>query len=138
MGSGSFNNQTRQVQYFTPVSTQLCDSPYSNASNVPDCPNGVVSSSGPFADPGIAQFGNIHRNQFSGPGEFLSDMSIYKNFSITESVKAQFQAEFFNVFNHPVYGQPNTCIDCSGNGIISSLEPNSQMRQLQIGVRVTF
>ena len=54
----------------------------------------------------LRNFGNIHRNQFTGPGEFLSDMSIFKNFTITERVKAQFQAEFFNVFNHPVYTLP--------------------------------
>jgi hypothetical protein len=69
----------------------------------------------------------------------MSDMSIFKNFTITESVKAQFQAEFFNVFNHPVYGLPsNTCIDCGGAGIISGLQGDSQMRQLQFGFRVTF
>jgi outer membrane receptor protein involved in Fe transport len=122
MGSGSFNNQTRQVVYFTPVA--------------PLATNGA--SSGPFTRPQIGTFGNIHRNQFTGPGEFLSDMSIFKNFTITERVHAQFQAEFFNVFNHPVYGNPNSCIDCSGNGIISSLEANSQMRQMQLGFRVTF
>jgi outer membrane receptor protein involved in Fe transport len=122
MGSGSFNNQTRQVVYFTPVA--------------PLTTNGA--SSGSFTRPQVGTFGNIHRNQFTGPGEFLSDMSIFKNFTITERVKAQFQAEFFNVFNHPVYGNPNSCIDCSGNGIISSLEANSQMRQMQLGFRVTF
>jgi hypothetical protein len=139
MGAGGFNNQTRQVVYFTPVPTQLCDSPYSDPNTgVPDCPN-LVTQSGPFGAPGIAQFGKVRRNQFTGPGEFMSDMSIFKNFTITESVKAQFQAEFFNVFNHPVYNLPsNTCIDCSGAGIISSLEGDSQMRQLQFGVRVTF
>jgi outer membrane receptor protein involved in Fe transport len=137
MGSGSFNNQTRQVVYFTPVATQLCDSPYSNSTGVPDCPT-IVAQSGPFIAPGVARFGNIHRNQFTGPGEFLSDMSIFKNFTITERVRAQFQAEFFNVFNHPIYANPNTCIDCSGNGIINSLEANSQMRQMQLGFRVTF
>jgi len=121
-GSGSFNNQTRTVQYFTPVA--------------PLTTNGA--SSGAFTRPAIATFGNIHRNQFTGPGEFLSDMSIFKNFTITETVKAQFQAEFFNVFNHPIYANPNTCIDCSGNGIINSLEANSQMRQFQVGFRVTF
>ena len=42
------------------------------------------------------------------------------------------------MFNHPVYGNPSTCIDCSGSGIISSLEANSQMRQMQLGFRVTF
>jgi hypothetical protein len=122
MGSSSFNNQTRQVVYFTPVA--------------PLATNGAVS--GPFTRPQIATFGNIHRNQFTGPGEFLSDMSIFKNFTITEQVKAQFQAEFFNVFNHPIYANPNSCIDCSGNGIINSLEANSQMRQFQVGFRVTF
>ena len=71
-------------------------------------------------------------------GEFLSDMSIFKNFVITERVKAQFQAEFFNVFNHPVYNGPNNCIDCQGGGIINSLEPDTLMRQFQLGVRVTF
>jgi len=121
-GSSSFNNQTRQVVYFTPVA--------------PLATNGAVS--GPFTRPQIGTFGNIQRNSFTGPGEFLSDMSIFKNFTITEQVKAQFQAEFFNVFNHPIYANPNNCIDCSGNGIINSLEANSQMRQFQVGFRVTF
>ena len=99
----------------------------------------IVTQSGPFTAPGVAQFGNVRRNQFTGPGEFMSDMSIFKNFTITERVKAQFQAEFFNIFNHPVYALPgNTCIDCSGAGIINSLQGDSQMRQMQLGFRVTF
>jgi hypothetical protein len=122
LGSGSFNDQTRQVVYFTPVA--------------PLATNGAVS--GPFTRPQVGTFGNVQRNSFTGPGEFLSDMSIFKNFTITEQVKAQFQAEFFNVFNHPIYANPNNCIDCSGNGIINSLEANSQMRQFQVGFRVTF
>ncbi len=137
MGGGGFNNQTRSVVYFTPESTSLCDSPYSGTSG-PDCP-AIVTQSGPFTAPGVAQFGNVRRNQFTGPGELMSDMSIFKNFTITERVKAQFQAEFFNVFNHPVYALPgNTCIDCSGAGVITGLEFDSQMRQMQLGFRVTF
>ena len=147
MGAGSFNKQKRQVVYFTPVSTSLCDSPGINQTTlVADCPSPsnntvplLVTQSGPFTDPGIAQFGNVHRNQFTGPGEFMSDMSLFKNFTITESVKAQFQAEFFNIFNHPVLALPgNTCIDCGGAGIINSLQGDVQMRQLQFGFRVTF
>jgi len=145
-GSSSFNNQTRQVVYFTPVVDP------NNVVGVPNCPSPGVKlngyscdggllhgdSVGGWARPNIGTFGNVHRNQFTGPGEFLSDMSIFKNFTITETVKAQFQAEFFNVFNHPIYANPNSCIDCSGNGIINSLEANSQMRQFQVGFRVTF
>ena len=123
MSAGHFDPITRQVVYFTPV-PELAT-------------NGAQS--GPFLRPQVATFGNVRRNQFTGPGEFMSDMSIFKNFTITESVKAQFQAEFFNVFNHPVYALPgNTCIDCGGAGIINSLQADSMMRQLQFGFRVTF
>jgi len=146
-GSGSFNNQTRSVQYFTPVGPPLCDDAYQDPVSLKyDChaPNDpltqlIVTQAGPFTAPGVAQFGNIRRNQFTGPGELFSDMSLFKNFTINERVKAQFQAEFFNVFNHPVYGNPgNTCIDCSGAGVINGLYGDTQMRQMQLGFRVTF
>jgi hypothetical protein len=122
MGSSSFNKQTHQVIYFTPVA--------------PLATNGATSA--PFIRPQVGSFGNIQRNAFTGPGEFMSDMSIFKNFSINERVKAQFQAEFFNVFNHPVYATPSNCIDCAGNGVITNLEFDSTMRQMQLGFRVTF
>jgi Carboxypeptidase regulatory-like domain/TonB dependent receptor len=144
MGSGSFDKVNHHVVYFTPGPT-MCDDTTQNADLTFVChaPNDpltqlIVLQSGPFSDPGVGNFGNIQRNSFTGPGEFLSDMSIFKNFTITERVHAQFQAEFFNVFNHPVYGNPNGCIDCSGGGLITGLEANSLMRQLQFGARVTF
>jgi carboxypeptidase family protein/TonB-dependent receptor-like protein len=128
MGAGSFNDQTRQVVYFTPV----VDPATADGTLGPgDCVGG-------WCRPAIATFGNIQRNSYTGPGEFRSDMSLFKNFTITERVKAQFQAEFFNVFNHPVYDLPSGCIDCSGNGIITNIEPDSSMREMQLGVRVTF
>ena len=138
LGSGGFNDQTRSVQYFTPEPLALCDSPLQQSASGPDCPT-VVTQSGPFTAPGVAQFGTVRRNQFTGPGELMSDMSLFKNFTITERVKAQFQAEFFNIFNHAVYANPgNTCIDCAGAGVITGLFGDSQMRQMQLGVRVTF
>ncbi|HLZ44016.1 MAG TPA: TonB-dependent receptor [Candidatus Sulfotelmatobacter sp.] len=128
MGAGSFNNQTRQVVYFTPV----VDPATADGTLGPgDCVGG-------WCRPAIATFGNIQRNSYTGPGEFRSDMSLFKNFSITERVKAQFQAEFFNVFNHPVYDLPSGCIDCAGNGLITNIEPDSSMREMQLGFRVTF
>ena len=38
---------------------------------------------------------------YQGPAFFNSDISLYKNFAITERVRARFSADFFNVFNHP-------------------------------------
>ena len=125
-------------RYFTPGPT-MCDS-----ADVTKCPNGVVTQSGPFTEPTPGTFGNIRRNSFTGPGEFKTDMSFFKSFTITERVHAQFRAEFFNIFNHPVFGfnvnQTGTGlqIDSSGAGQINSLESDVTMRQFQLGVRVMF
>ena len=86
---------------------------------------------------GSAQFGS-GRNAFTGPSFFNSDISLFKNFAITERFGAQFRFEAFNVFNHVNLNNPNNCIDCSGSGLITSLAPNAQMRQLNFGMKVTF
>ena len=85
----------------------------------------------------------MKRNSLWGPRLFTDDMALFKNFGITERVKGQFRMDAYNVFNHPVYGfsstQGNVCIDCSGNaGKITGLESDTQMRQLQFGLKFTF
>jgi hypothetical protein len=35
------------------------------------------------------------------------DFAVAKNFSITERIKLQFRMDFFNLFNHPQYNNPN-------------------------------
>ena len=105
-------------------------------------------TAGAFALPACGHIGNALRNSLRGPHAFFSDMSLSKNFSITEKYKAQFRFDAYNVFNHPVLGfsstQGNTCIDCAGAGQIGSIEadasPNAPngMRQLQFGVRFIF
>jgi len=42
-----------------------------------------------------------------GPGVARADFSVAKNFSITERIKMQFRMDFFNLFNHPQYNNPN-------------------------------
>ncbi len=127
------------LRYFTPVAAELCDDATAAA-----CAGGVVTQSGPFSAPGVGQFGNVRRNSFTGPGEFKTDMSFFKSFNVTERVHAQFRAEFFNIFNHPVYGfnvnqtGTGTAIDSPSAGVINSLESDVTMRQFQLGVRVQF
>jgi hypothetical protein len=48
------------------------------------------------------------RNFFRGPGSWNQDLSVFKNFSITERIRTRFTADFFNAFNHPVDVAPNT------------------------------
>jgi hypothetical protein len=43
--------------------------------------------------------GNLGRNSFVGPGNWAADMTLSKNFKITERVNMKFDANGFNVFN---------------------------------------
>ncbi len=103
-------------------------------------------TSGPFALPACGQIGNLGFDSYRGPHAFYDDMSLSKNFTITERVKAQFRFDAYNLFNHPVLAVPaNTCVDCGAtSGQITDIEADAApgapigMRQLQFGVRVTF
>ncbi len=132
------------LTWFTPVSALA----YGTVAGTVDACTLARPTSGPFALPACGHVGNTRRNSLRGPRAFFSDLSLAKNFSITEKYKAQFRFDAYNVFNHPVLGfsstQGNTCIDCAGGGQISSIEadasPNAPngMRQLQFGLRFTF
>ncbi|MGC1491224.1 MAG: hypothetical protein WA798_07605 [Candidatus Acidiferrum sp.] len=56
------------------------------------------------------QFGDSGRNAFRGPDFFWSDFYITKWFPITEHVKLRFDAQFFNVFNHPNFALPTNTL----------------------------
>jgi hypothetical protein len=58
-----------------------------------------------FADP-AGNFGNLGRDAVYGPGFWNADLSITKDTSITERLKLQLRAEFFNIFNHPQFALP--------------------------------
>jgi hypothetical protein len=56
--------------------------------------------------PALGTFGTMHRNTFPDSGFHNVDFSLAKNFHFGERVKAQFRAEFFNIFNHPNFANP--------------------------------
>jgi hypothetical protein len=43
-----------------------------------------------------------------GPAFFNSDLGIFKNFQIKESMKLQFRVQAQNFLNHPLWSFPNT------------------------------
>lgn len=110
----------------------------------------LASLTGPFTDPGVGNLGNIGFDSYRGPRVFFADAAIFKNFAITERVKAQFRMDAFNVFNHPVLGfsanqgGSGTCIDCAGNGRITDIEADASpgsttgMRQLEFALKFSF
>ena len=56
--------------------------------------------------PPLGQFGNMPRNLFRDSGFRNFDFSVAKNWHLGEKVRAQFRAEFFNIFNHPNFANP--------------------------------
>ena len=108
---------SKGIFWFTPVSS-LDQSPqvFSNTDITGlDACTQTRPTSGPVALPACGTIGNAGRNSLRGPHAFSSDLSVAKNFAITERYQAQFRFDAYNVFNHPILGfnssQGNTCID---------------------------
>ena len=74
-----------------------------------------------------------------GPHEFFQDLAITKTFRIRENLRFTFQSEFENVWNHPVWGSPNTNVRSTNFGHSSVIRTfqNGLLRQgeRQIGFR---
>jgi len=71
------------------------------------CTNGgTVSGLASDCVPGTRHYGNLGRNALVGPPFKQWDLAIYKNTSITERLKLQLRAEFFNILNHPNFASP--------------------------------
>jgi outer membrane receptor protein involved in Fe transport len=93
---------------------------------------------GPWQRPARGAFGNVGDNSFFGPHFWQVDMSLFKNFKITEKVTGQFRAESFNSFNHVNLGQPNGTVDSSSAGQITGLAAGAAMREWDFALRFDF
>jgi len=63
-----------------------------------------------FAAPAAGTFGDAPRDVARGPGAWQMDIGVGKQIPVTERVRLEFRAEFFNIFNHPQYGLPQSDI----------------------------
>lgn len=75
---------------------------------VPPCGPTVGGTSSNFCDTVETGYGNNGRNIFRAPFQTRFDISVFKNFKITERVALKFQADAFNIFNHPSFDTPNS------------------------------
>jgi hypothetical protein len=103
--------------------------------------NGVVDAAKQRSDPRIALISNYRRlpSRFSGfRGDNLNlwDLSVSKNFSITETIRMQLRGEFLNAFNTPNFANPNLSPNSSSFGRITG--QNNLPRNVQIGLKLIF
>ncbi len=62
----------------------------------------------PFGDATATGFGDAGIGGATGPGQFNWDISLMKNTQITERVRVQFRADFYNAFNHSQFSDPGS------------------------------
>jgi Carboxypeptidase regulatory-like domain len=62
------------------------------------------------------------RNRFREPGYFSTDFAIMKSTKIWENATLGIGFQFFNLFNHPNFGFPDTGLPSPGLGMIGSLQ----------------
>ncbi|HEX7362857.1 MAG TPA: carboxypeptidase regulatory-like domain-containing protein [Bryobacteraceae bacterium] len=81
------------------------------------------------------QFGNEGRNGVRGPGIETVDVSLFKNFAVTETTHMQFRAECFNCLNHANLGLPENDMQSPAFGQILQASPP---RLLQLALKFLF
>jgi hypothetical protein len=106
-----------------------------------------------FAKP-AGGFGTAPRNLFRGPGTWQVDFGLSKIISLSERAQLQFRSEFYNIFNHPQLGQPQSTFNPSNvtgfGSIINSVNLNTAIvnpitpvgsgtpREIQLALRLDF
>jgi hypothetical protein len=71
----------------------------------PSVAGGKRINSGAFSIP-VGQQGTLGRNALRGFSMSQVDFALRRRFPLTERLSLQFRAEFFNLFNHPNFGDP--------------------------------
>jgi hypothetical protein len=102
-----------------------------------------------FATP-AGEFGTAPRDLFRGPGTWQVDLGVAKHISLTERASLEFRSEFFNIFNHPQLGPPQSTFDPSNTtgfgSIISTVNTTTPIspvgsgtpREIQFALRLAF
>jgi hypothetical protein len=89
-----------------------------------------------YSLPAPFTYGNSSRNSLFGPGDIVFDVSLLKNFSILERVKAQLRGEFFNLPNHANFLNPATNISVPST--VGRITSAGDPRQVQLGIKFLF
>ncbi len=88
-----------------------------------------------FIAPAPDRYGNSSPYIIRGPGRNNWDLSVFKNFKPREKVNVQFRGEFFNVWNHASFRNPNVNASDRNYGTISDAGPP---RLVQFALKLTF
>jgi len=84
-------------------------------------------------------FGNAGVGIIRGPSQLNFDFSLFKNFplrKLRETANLQFRSEFFNIFNHPNFADPDTSKSDATFGQITQTLGNPRI--IQLALKLSF
>jgi hypothetical protein len=87
---------------------------------------------GLFQRPQLGTIGTVPRNLLRGPGYWDVTVGVLKNFRIAEGKEIQFRGEFFNIFNHVNFGDPNANLESGSFGQITTQRGDPRIIQLAL------
>ena len=103
--------------------------------------SGVPPCAGSACDDYESLFGTSGRNLFRGPFQVRFDMSLAKEFALSERFRLRFNFNAFNIFNHPNINSINNTYYFSQATNVSNFgyaATAGDMRQMEFSVRVNF
>jgi Carboxypeptidase regulatory-like domain len=94
------------------------------------------TNNGNFTNPAVGTFGNCapQLSKLRGPRYTNLDLSLHKDFLLTERFKLQFRTDFINAFNHVQLNAPNMGLG-STMGQITSAQPP---RNIQLALKLYY
>ena len=81
----------------------------------PDCGPTVGGTSANFCDTAETTFGNAGRNIFRSSFQTRFDFGVSKTFKLSERFQLRYDAQFFNIFNHPSFDAPSNSVSINSN-----------------------
>jgi hypothetical protein len=143
-GSGKLTNDIHHHQeawrgYLTPNNPDGTNNAWGTLNGTIPCPATV---NGGYWCQGTA-LGQMERNTLTGPAFFNTDFGVKKTFKITERATVRFDANFFNIFNHPNFQLQPADVDLNTTtfGQASATLNNTQTggpRITQLALRFDF
>ena len=95
-----------------------------------------------FAPQPTGTVGNTGRNSLFGPDFRHVDLSLFKNFPVTERLNLQFRAEAYNISNTPSFifplGDSSVELGSTNFGKVSNFDPNYTPRLYQFALKAQF
>jgi hypothetical protein len=118
-----------------PVQPKTLSCWYFTSAN-PACRALLPNQADTFVLPAQYTYGNAGRNIMRGDRLVQLDLSLIKNFNLTESKRIDFRAQVYNLTNTPSFNNPGTSSNLATGGLVTSTR--NQPRLFEFGLKFSF